>query len=307
VDDFGVGGGGDYEDADDAFTSSHTSCLKGKAGSCIDVNTEQCDGATTVTNFCSGASNIKCCPEPGTPFDVGAGLDSGSNANDVETERLSDDQKSVADLLEATKISSVVPCAGMEGVCIDAEHWDCVGGVNRAGFCAGKQEIKCCPAPATPKAAYVFEEAQTPRWDGSGIQGCRQVSDEFNKGGVCYDPCVTRDGVEGTCYDGGMADCVGAGAGGLVQRTGVCNGGSLRTCCPLPGYIEEKSWEDVPQVDDDTLKMRFGTVRVFRQQFCTRGCHGSHACSLEASMRLTNGIPLMAFLSGTYRLLLLPP
>jgi hypothetical protein len=35
-----------------------------------------------------------------------------------------------------------------------------------------------------------------------------------------------------------------------------------------------------------------GTVRVFRQKFTLEDAIGSHACSLEASTRVTNGIPL---------------
>jgi DNA polymerase gamma 1 len=35
-----------------------------------------------------------------------------------------------------------------------------------------------------------------------------------------------------------------------------------------------------------------GTVRVFRQKFTLEDAIGSHAFSLEANMRVTNGIPL---------------
>jgi hypothetical protein len=45
-----------------------------------------------------------------------------------------------------------------------------------------------------------------------------------------------------------------------------------------------------------------GTVRVFRQKFTLEDAIGSHACSLEANMRVTNGIPLGSSLS--YRLTL---
>jgi hypothetical protein len=34
------------------------------------------------------------------------------------------------------------------------------------------------------------------------------------------------------------------------------------------------------------------TVRVFRQKFTLEDAIGSHACSFEANMRVTNGIPL---------------
>jgi hypothetical protein len=33
-------------------------------------------------------------------------------------------------------------------------------------------------------------------------------------------------------------------------------------------------------------------VRVFRQEFTPEDAIGSHACSLEANMRVANGIPL---------------
>jgi hypothetical protein len=52
-----------------------------------------------------------------------------------------------------------------------------------------------------------------------------------------------------------------------VQARGLCSkhGGSSQTLC---------------------------TVRVFRLNFTLEDAIGSHACSLEASMRLTNGMPL---------------
>jgi hypothetical protein len=43
-------------------------------------------------------------------------------------------------------------------------------------------------------------------------------------------------------------------------------------------------------VDGDGDDLR--TVRVFRQTFTLEDAIGSHACSLEANMRVTNGIPL---------------
>jgi hypothetical protein len=40
------------------------------------------------------------------------------------------------------------------------------------------------------------------------------------------------------------------------------------------------------------LLVEYGTVRVFRQKFTLEDAIGSHACSLEASRRVTNGVPL---------------
>jgi hypothetical protein len=51
-----------------------------------------------------------------------------------------------------------------------------------------------------------------------------------------------------------------------------------------------------PSVLDCTLKQT-GTVRVFRQKFTLEDAIGSHACSLEANMRVTSGIPLGSSLS----------
>jgi hypothetical protein len=45
-----------------------------------------------------------------------------------------------------------------------------------------------------------------------------------------------------------------------------------------------------------------GTVRVFRQDFALEDAIGSHACSLEASSRATNGIPLRRPLSYRFTL-----
>jgi hypothetical protein len=46
----------------------------------------------------------------------------------------------------------------------------------------------------------------------------------------------------------------------------------------------------LPMPVDSNLSMC--TVRVFRQNFALEDAIGSHACSIEANMRVTNGIPL---------------
>ena len=46
----------------------------------------------------------------------------------------------------------------------------------------------------------------------------------------------------------------------------------------------------------------YGTVRVFRKKIYLEDAIGSHACSLEASMRVTNGIPLGRPLSYRFTL-----
>jgi hypothetical protein len=43
---------------------------------------------------------------------------------------------------------------------------------------------------------------------------------------------------------------------------------------------------------DFSIKTQHGTVRVFRQMFALEDATGSHACSLEANMHVTNGTPL---------------
>jgi hypothetical protein len=42
----------------------------------------------------------------------------------------------------------------------------------------------------------------------------------------------------------------------------------------------------------ENIRGSWGTVRVFRQKFTLEDAIGSHACSLQANMRVTNGIPL---------------
>jgi hypothetical protein len=46
-----------------------------------------------------------------------------------------------------------------------------------------------------------------------------------------------------------------------------------------------------------------GTVRVFRQKFTLEDAIGSRACSLEANMRVPNGIPFGSSLSRKFTLL----
>jgi hypothetical protein len=40
-----------------------------------------------------------------------------------------------------------------------------------------------------------------------------------------------------------------------------------------------------------------GTVRVFREKFTLDDAIGSHACSLESNIRVTNGTPLGSLIS----------
>jgi hypothetical protein len=47
----------------------------------------------------------------------------------------------------------------------------------------------------------------------------------------------------------------------------------------------------------DILSIPTGTVRVFRQKFTLEDAIGSHACSLEANIHVTNGILLGSSLS----------
>jgi hypothetical protein len=53
--------------------------------------------------------------------------------------------------------------------------------------------------------------------------------------------------------------------------------------------------KDVTRLSEDAaveLLRGAGTVRVSRQKFTLEDAIGSHACSLEANPRVTNGIPL---------------
>jgi hypothetical protein len=67
--------------------------------------------------------------------------------------------------------------------------------------------------------------------------------------------------------------------------------------CPADPFGAGSAWQ------------RFGArcyiCRLFRRNVAFEDAIGSHACSLEASMRVTNGIPLGSPLALTY--LSLPP
>jgi hypothetical protein len=65
-----------------------------------------------------------------------------------------------------------------------------------------------------------------------------------------------------------------------VQNSfGVYDKHALKPCPSLSGKRVAKS-------------NKAGTVHVFRHNFALEDAIGSHACSLEANMRATNGIPL---------------
>jgi tetratricopeptide (TPR) repeat protein len=57
---------------------------------------------------------------------------------------------------------------------------------------------------------------------------------------------------------------------------------------------QQRDFGTVKQVCTSVLNL--GTVRVFRQEFTLEDAIGSHACSLEANIRVTNGIPLVSSL-----------
>jgi hypothetical protein len=68
------------------------------------------------------------------------------------------------------------------------------------------------------------------------------------------------------------------------------------TCVPLGfhffSYDDDVLSVTFPLIMNDFWYIPKGTVRVFRQKFTLDDAIGSHACSLEANIRVTNGIPL---------------
>jgi hypothetical protein len=62
----------------------------------------------------------------------------------------------------------------------------------------------------------------------------------------------------------------------------------LAVCSAAAGLVDGC----VCRLKDGGLEASIRTVRVFRQKFTLEDAIGSHACSLEANMRVTNGIPL---------------
>jgi hypothetical protein len=96
---------------------------------------------------------------------------------------------------------------------------------------------------------------------------------------------------------------IGVSIGGNLDKQGpnqLCNGnGAVRVFCAkvLSRDLKSKCVHRVCELN------KTKTLRGFLAGFCTRGCYiGSHACSLEASKRVTNSIPLGGPLS--YRLTL---
>jgi hypothetical protein len=61
-----------------------------------------------------------------------------------------------------------------------------------------------------------------------------------------------------------------------------CNSLSLVVPYTVPDY------DDIEVIGSGNQR----TVRVFRQNLAPEDAIGSHACSLEANMRVSNGIPL---------------
>jgi hypothetical protein len=71
-----------------------------------------------------------------------------------------------------------------------------------------------------------------------------------------------------------------------VTLVHFADGGSALAIAVSHGLVDGKGFAEL-------MKMwSFGTVLVFRQDFALEDAIGSHACSLETNMRMTNGIPL---------------
>jgi hypothetical protein len=69
--------------------------------------------------------------------------------------------------------------------------------------------------------------------------------------------------------------------------------GLIFSDCDAVGDAFSKHHYSVSASDAAASGIRAGcTVRVFRLKFTLEDVIGSHACSLEANMRVTNGIPL---------------
>jgi hypothetical protein len=60
--------------------------------------------------------------------------------------------------------------------------------------------------------------------------------------------------------------------------------------CNIAGFTVPE--DHIYSVTKSTLQSAKGTVRVFRHKFALENGIGSHICSVEASRRVTNGIPL---------------
>jgi len=209
-------------------------------------------GADVKSGFCKGASNIKCCPTSkvkdegnngGSDNDGGGvyGYDYGGQA----TTKKPDDRASCN--------------RGQVGFCIDTNSEECDGAAVKSGFCDGAAHIKCCPSSKVEGSSSddLFESDDDAN---SGIEGCKKQNDKYNKGGDCFDPCVSTAGVAGTCFDSRLFECNGA-----VSESDVCIGGKTRTCCPQPGMVDKRPFGD----DDDIAGGRV------EYEACNGGVEGS--------------------------------
>jgi hypothetical protein len=92
-----------------------------------------------------------------------------------------------------------------------------------------------------------------------------------------------------------------ASAATVPRFSALCDENNIKQLDMMPDYIRASKFSKrisalgaSKRVDELLVAaaIRRGTVRVFRQKFTREGSIGSHACSLEANMRVTNGIPL---------------
>jgi hypothetical protein len=212
-----------------SYPSQYVSCLNGKAGNCIDINKETCDGTSVLSGFCAGASNIKCCPVPGTP--------SGVTAPTTEPDPTSSEYASCL--------------IGKAGSCINVNTETCEGASTITNFCSGASNIKCCPVPGTPSGATpepTDEPAPTTSVCTSG------------KEGVCLDEdtheCSGGETVSGHCDGAANIKCCPTGVAVAVASTSTPPAPSPTTSACTSGKEGVCLNENTHQCD--------GTVRIFR-------------------------------------------
>ena len=243
----------DYDDTDDfgddsndgsSSSDSHAACLKNQPGFCIDVNTEECDGAQVKTGFCSGAGNIKCCPtskvkgadNSKTGYDDDNGGDDGTTLSFCELPRPS--KKKLA------------------GTCIDTNEKSCYGASVVSGYCPGAAQIKCCPRKGTPTSSSNDDYYGFGYTGGTDEAGGEKTVVACNKG------------QSGSCVDTEAQTCNGA-----TFLTGYCDGAANIKCCPSPGKAAVIGGDATN--GDDYYGYDLGGVKPSELTPCIKGIVGS--------------------------------
>jgi hypothetical protein len=109
------------------------------------------------------------------------------------------------------------------------------------------------------------------------------------------------DGGAGGVADGGAGGVADGGAGGVADANDAGSDNAINVLAGEGDTSDSSASNTIGNIREVwglvyVVSKTEGAMLVFEQDFTLEDAIGSHACSLVANMRVTNGIPLGSFL-----------